>query len=72
MGKGKRVEEMTDTEKAYLDDCPFCGESFNFAWSEVDSDSFCRVTCAGCAQYIEYDMDMVDDSRNQEQEKGGG
>ena len=55
----KRVEEMTDTEKSILSDCPFCGTTFALAWSEVDADSYCRVTCAGCAQYVEYDMDKI-------------
>lgn len=56
----QRVDRMSDTEKALLSDCPFCGYSFAFAWSEVDADSNCRVTCAGCNQYVEYDMDKIE------------
>ena len=56
----KRVEEMTDTEKALLTDCPFCNVSFDLAWSDVDADGFCRVTCAGCAQYVEYKIEWVE------------
>jgi len=54
-----RVKEMTDTEKALLSDCPICGYSFAFAWLEVDADGFCRVTCGGCEEYIEYQVDQV-------------
>ena len=55
----EKVAGMSDTEKALLNDCPFCGQSFAFAWSEVDADGFCRVTCGGCDETIEYKVDMV-------------
>ena len=71
MEKEKRIEGMTDTEKALLNDCPYCGQSYAFAWSEVDADGFCRVTCGGCEEFIEYQPSWVNEEPMSEDEWAG-
>jgi len=56
----EQVANMTDTEKALLTECPYCGEDYQFGCSEVDADENCRVTCGGCGRHIEYRIEWVD------------
>lgn len=57
----KIIEGLPDQKKAEMTECPFCDQSFELGWSEVDADGFCRVTCAGCEKYIEYKIEFVTD-----------
>ena len=54
------IKKMTDTDLAELAECPFCMTTFDLAWTEVDADNFCRVTCAGCEEYLEYNLTKVE------------
>lgn len=50
---------LTNAEKAQLTHCPYCATAYAHAFSEVDADNICRVTCGYCESIIEYQIEFV-------------
>jgi len=55
------VKGLSDRDKALLSDCPECHRSYAFAYSEMDADGICWVTCGNCELVVDYKIEFVND-----------